>query len=68
MFCGENDFAFCEGNCVGTYNVSSIAELYPNAADVSVYLQPNTGHVLELSINATGSYQVMWDYLSEYGL
>lgn len=68
MFVGEFDFAFCGGDCKGVYDVDFLKSLYPSAADVSVYLQPDTGHVTTMSLNATAGYQVMVDYLAGFGL
>lgn len=35
-----------------TYDVASITQVYPGAKNISVYLQPGTGHGLALSTNA----------------
>lgn len=68
MYVGENDFAFCAGNCNGIFDMNQLKTLYPNAKDLSVYLQPNTGHVVELSLNATAGYQEIFGFLGKNGL
>ncbi|KAK4148416.1 hypothetical protein C8A00DRAFT_39018 [Chaetomidium leptoderma] len=69
FFIGENDYGFCAGDCRGTYNATAIKmDLYPAASDLSVYLQPGTGHGLALSTNATEGYKVIFDYLHSSGL
>ncbi|KAJ2975591.1 hypothetical protein NQ176_g5439 [Zarea fungicola] len=68
MYVGENDFAFCAGNCNGIFDLNQLKILYPNAKDLSVYLQPNTGHVVELSLNATAGYQEIFGFLGKNGL
>lgn len=68
MFVGENDFAFCAGQCSGIFDLKQLHSLYPNVKDLDVYLQPNTGHVVQLSLNATAGYQVIFDFLSKNGL
>ena len=65
MFAGEFDFAFCDGVCPGTFNTSQLSALYPNAADFEVYLQPDTGHVVQMSLNATAGYQVIFEFLAK---
>ncbi|KAL7941933.1 alpha/beta-hydrolase [Trichoderma barbatum] len=68
IFVGENDFAFCAGQCTGTFDLAQLHGLYPNVKDLDVYLQPNTGHVVQLSLNATAGYQVIFGFLSKNGL
>ncbi|KKO99260.1 hypothetical protein THAR02_08633 [Trichoderma harzianum] len=68
IFVGENDFAFCAGQCAGIFDLTQLHGLYPNVKDLDVYLQPNTGHVVQLSLNATAGYQVIFGFLSKNGL
>lgn len=65
---GENDYPVCDGDCNNTYNLTNIQALYPAASDISVYLQPGTGHGLTLSTNATAGYDVMFSFLRSHGL
>lgn len=66
---GEHDYGFCRGDCKGTYDAMQIMkDLYPAAKDVSVHLQPGTGHGLTLATNATAGYKVTFDYLHSFGL
>ncbi|OAQ64717.1 alpha/beta-Hydrolase [Pochonia chlamydosporia 170] len=68
FFLGEYDVPICAGDCKNTYDMEVLKKLYPKATDVSVYLQPETGHGLTLSRNATAGYDVMFSYLEEHGL
>ncbi|KAL6862088.1 alpha/beta-hydrolase [Trichoderma novae-zelandiae] len=68
IFVGENDFAFCAGQCAGTFDLTQLHGIYPNVKDLDVYLQPNTGHVVQLSLNATAGYQVIFGFLAKNGL
>lgn len=54
--------------CNGVWSAENISALYPVASNISVYLQPDTGHGLTLSTNATAGYQAMFSYLSSNGL
>ncbi|KAL6150985.1 hypothetical protein ACJQWK_10464 [Exserohilum turcicum] len=72
---GENDVPFCGGNCYGQIegaNFSNIPEAvgmaFPSASAFFSYIQPNTGHGLNLHYNATAGYQVMQDFLAANGL
>lgn len=67
FFVGEYD-VICGGDCRGAYELEYLKKLYPAAADVSVYLQPASGHGLTLSTNATAGYNVIFSYLDAYGL
>ncbi|KAK6439290.1 hypothetical protein LTR95_004508 [Oleoguttula sp. CCFEE 5521] len=67
FFIGEFDYVLCGGDCKG-YTLAAQQALFPAASDVSVYLQPKTGHGLSLSTNATAGYQVMFEYLGSHGL
>ncbi|KAF2716007.1 alpha/beta-hydrolase [Polychaeton citri CBS 116435] len=67
-FLAENDFYICRGDCKGLAEGAHLAETYPNATDIEVYIQPNTGHGFPLHNNATAGFQVMFDFLSSHGL
>ncbi|KAF5667456.1 alpha beta-hydrolase [Fusarium heterosporum] len=67
-FIGENDYAFCLGDCKDTYDVEVLKGINPTASDISVYLQPGTGHGITLHNNATAGYEVMFSYLASHGL
>ena len=38
------------------------------AANFEAYIQPNTGHGINLHYNATGTYDVIEEFLSAHGL
>ncbi|CAM1509813.1 Fc.00g001480.m01.CDS01 [Cosmosporella sp. VM-42] len=68
FFLGEYDNVVCRGDCKNTYDPEILKSLYPAATDVSVYLQPETGHALTMSTNATAGYKVMFSYLKAHSL
>ncbi|KAH6887759.1 hypothetical protein B0T10DRAFT_574928 [Thelonectria olida] len=68
FFVGEYDFPICGGDCKNSYDIKVIEDLYPKAAHRAVYLQPDTGHGLTVSKNATAGYQAMFSYLEAHGL
>lgn len=68
IFVGENDYPNCDGDCNNVCDLKNISALYPVASDISVYLQPGTGHGLTLSTNATAGYEAMFSFLHSHGL
>jgi pimeloyl-ACP methyl ester carboxylesterase len=64
----EFDFYICRGDCKGLANVTALAQTYPNATEIEVAIQPNTGHALPLHNNATAGFQLTFDFLSRNGL
>lgn len=64
----ESDFYVCRGDCNGLANMTNLMNTYPNATDIEVAIQPNTGHALPLHNNATAGFQVMFDFLDKHGL
>lgn len=64
----EFDFYICRGDCNGLANVTALAETYPNATAIEVAIQPNTGHALPLHNNATGGFQLTYDFLDRHEL
>jgi hypothetical protein len=68
LITGEFDFVNCNGNCTDTYTVESIKDsLFPGASNVTIYLQPNTGHALAVATNATAVFDLMLSYLEGQG-
>ncbi|KAL3481696.1 hypothetical protein BJX99DRAFT_243412 [Aspergillus californicus] len=66
---GEYDFAVCAGNCTESYDLDAIkANVFPNATDVDVHIQPGSGHALTMHSNATGHFEAIFGYLGENGL
>ncbi|KAL2830346.1 Alpha/beta hydrolase family-domain-containing protein [Aspergillus cavernicola] len=66
---GQYDFGTCLGECPGTYDLAALKnETFPGAADVSVHVQPGSGHALTMHSNATGHYEAIFAYLGEHGL
>ncbi|KAL4804684.1 Alpha/Beta hydrolase protein [Aspergillus unguis] len=65
----EYDFAVCEGDCPGSYDLEAIkTESFPAASDVKVHIQPGSGHALTMHSNATGHYDAIFEYLRGHGL
>ena len=67
-FLAEQDFYICAGDCKGLADMEVLRKTYPNAKDIDVYVQPNTGHAFTLHNNATAGYQVMFNFLAKHGL
>lgn len=64
----EFDFFICGGDCKGVTNTSVLRETWPNAGDLELVVQPNTGHALPLHKNATAGFQTSFDFLARNGL
>ena len=73
VFTGSNDLPYCGGLCPLS-NGSSIPAAVQNnfplvaASNFTAYIQPNTGHGLNLHYNATAGYQVIQQFLQSKGL
>ncbi|TVY81610.1 hypothetical protein LSUE1_G005256 [Lachnellula suecica] len=72
---GDADLPYCGSNCTATGGVAaSLAAMvsmnFPNvaAANFSSYIQPNTGHGINLHYNSTGAYKVMNEFLASKNL
>ncbi|KAI1077226.1 hypothetical protein F5B20DRAFT_552789 [Whalleya microplaca] len=68
LIVGEFDYVNCNGDCRGTYSEENITiSTFPGASNVTVYLQPNTGHALNVAKNASAVFQLMFSYLNDHG-
>ncbi|OQD99676.1 hypothetical protein PENVUL_c063G09902, partial [Penicillium vulpinum] len=70
---GANDVPFCGGDCLNTGGKSAsipagVKMVFPSASAFSAYIQPNTGHAMNLHYNATGAYKQINDFLEANGL
>ncbi|KAF2702744.1 alpha/beta-hydrolase [Pleomassaria siparia CBS 279.74] len=70
---GQQDSIFCGGDCfaTGTDAASIPAEAqkaFPNASAFEAYIQPESGHAINVHYNATGAYQVIQSWLGAHGL
>ncbi|KAI9656022.1 MAG: hypothetical protein M1821_005083 [Bathelium mastoideum] len=65
LMTAEFDLIFCGANC--TDIVTAPAEQAFPKAELEVYMQPNTGHGMNLHFNATGWYEVVFDWLCVHG-
>ncbi|KAH8892783.1 hypothetical protein GQ53DRAFT_718383 [Thozetella sp. PMI_491] len=68
LLVGEFDYLLCDGDCRGTYLEDYAHSLFPVAANVSAYMQPNTGHALALATNAPAGFEAILQYLDSNGL
>ncbi|BCS25092.1 alpha/beta hydrolase [Aspergillus puulaauensis] len=65
----EFDLPACAGDCTGSYDLGAIkSESFPGASDVSVHIQPGSGHGLNMHTNATGHFEAIFSYLKGQGL
>jgi hypothetical protein len=69
---GNEDAIFCGGNCTATGGVAASipAEakmVFPNSTYFDAYIQPKTGHALNVHYNSTGAYNVMNTFLQKHG-
>ncbi|KAH7119902.1 Alpha/Beta hydrolase protein [Dendryphion nanum] len=70
---GEQDQPFCGGDCFATGsadpNIPAAARpAFPNATVFEAYIQPNTGHGINVHYNSTASYKVVNNFLAAHGL
>lgn len=70
---GSNDVPFCGGDCLNTGGAAESIPTqgkmaFPSAKAFEAYIQPNTGHGLNLHYNATGAYEVIAGFLKSNGL
>ncbi|KAJ6010197.1 hypothetical protein N7522_005213 [Penicillium canescens] len=70
---GDKDIPFCGGDCFATGGAAesipaAAKAVFPSASAFSAYIQPNTGHGINLHHNATGAYQQIHDFLATHGL
>ncbi|KAL4886801.1 Alpha/Beta hydrolase protein [Aspergillus karnatakaensis] len=65
---GEYDFATCAGNCTDSWDQEVLDNVFSGASNVSVHVQPGSGHALTFHEDARGHYQAIFDYLGEHGL
>ncbi|EPE35617.1 alpha/beta-Hydrolase [Glarea lozoyensis ATCC 20868] len=64
---GEFDLVFCNGYCPPILN-NKVKETFPVSKGLEVYSQPGSGHAINLSLNATGSFEVVTGFLKRHGL
>lgn len=70
---GENDNIYCGGNCTATGGVgasipAAVASAFPNASAFEAYIQPNTGHGINLHYNSTAAFGVIQDWFISHDL
>ncbi|KAL4809580.1 Alpha/Beta hydrolase protein [Aspergillus unguis] len=67
---GSNDLPYCAGDCLNTggsgMSIPAEAEMaFGDASSFEAYIQPNTGHGINLHYNATGAYEVIADWVKQ---
>lgn len=70
---GENDNIYCGGNCTATGGTAAsipagVKMNYPNASAFEAYIQPNTGHGINLHYNSTAAFTVIQDWFTSHDL
>lgn len=68
-----NDVPYCGGNCMATGGAlasipAGVQMNVPGASPFEAYIQPNTGHGINLHYNQTGAYAVITSFLAANGL
>ncbi|ETN44842.1 uncharacterized protein HMPREF1541_09717 [Cyphellophora europaea CBS 101466] len=63
---GEYDFVACEGYCPGVIEKGA-SEMFPVSKNLVTYSHPNSGHSINLGLNATGSFEVITEFLKGNG-
>ncbi|KAL2800615.1 Alpha/Beta hydrolase protein [Aspergillus keveii] len=68
MLSGQSDLPFCGGDCTGVLEgpASVSPFVFPSAQPFVSYIQPNTGHALNLHYNASAAYEVIHGFLKEH--
>ena len=72
----DSDVPYCGGDCLATGDPAltsipaAVMNSFPNvpAANFTAYIQPNTGHVINLHYNSTGAYNVINTFFNSKGL
>jgi len=62
------DNFICKGDCNDLFDEGMATYLFPNATDITPYLQAKGGHATGLSKGASAGYEVMLNYLISQGL
>ena len=70
---GSNDLPFCGGDCLNTGGIAASIPAqgqmsFPSASVFEAFIQPNTGHGINLHYNATGAYNRIADFLRSNGV
>ncbi|KKK12610.1 hypothetical protein AOCH_002275 [Aspergillus ochraceoroseus] len=73
LISGSNDVPFCGGDCYNTGGgapsiPSDAAKAFPNARPFEAFVQPNTGHAINLHYTAKEAYNFMFVFLATNGL
>ncbi|PVH80876.1 alpha/beta-hydrolase [Cadophora sp. DSE1049] len=64
---GENDLVFCNGDCSPILEEPA-RDIFNASKNLEVYVQPGSGHGINYSLNATGTFGVITHFLATSGL
>ncbi|KAA6410673.1 MAG: alpha beta-hydrolase [Lasallia pustulata] len=71
---GNQDNIFCGGDCMATGDPAlpsipaDVGIAFPAASAFEAYIQPNTGHGINVHYNATAAYRIIQEFLDTHGL
>ena len=70
---GSHDVPFCGGDCLSTGGAAASIPAqgkmaFPEAKAFEAYVQPETGHGLNMHYNATGAYDYIVGFLGGNGI
>ncbi|KAL9110406.1 MAG: hypothetical protein Q9187_008058 [Circinaria calcarea] len=66
---GVQDAIYCGSDCTSpSVNFPSISKAFPASRKFEAYLQPNTGHAINVHYNSTAAYCVIQEFLMREGL
>lgn len=60
---GDSDTTMCGGNCTSILEPAAIE--FPASTRFATYLQPDSGHALNMHLNASAYFDVIMEFLSE---
>ena len=64
---GQYDVPNCAGDC-SDFDINVLKQIYGNATNIDVYLQPGTGHGMTMHRNANIGYKATLDWPDKNGL
>lgn len=60
---GDCDTTMCGGNCTSILDPAAVD--FPSSSKFATYLQPNSGHALNMHLNASAYFEVILEFLKE---
>ena len=65
LISGDSDMIFCGADCYGI--LEQAAAVFSGAQPFETYIQPDTGHGMNLHCNASGFYGIVQDFFESHG-